>query len=51
MINLRCREEKALEAVKELQEKLEDSWEGMKDLETELLVIRKNYGDILDKNE
>lgn len=23
----------------------------MKDLETELLVIRKNYGDMLEKNE
>lgn len=24
---------------------------NQKDLETELLVIRKNYGDVLDKNE
>ena len=51
IINLRCKQEKALETVKEIQEKFEVALEDKKDIETELLVIRTNYSDLVEKNE
>ena len=51
IINLRCRQEKALETVSEIQEKFEVALEDKKDIETELLVIRTNYADLVEKNE
>lgn len=51
LINLQAREQKALEVISELQDELEKCKEENSEMETELIVIRKNYSNLNEKND
>lgn len=51
LLNLQIKEEKALNLISDLREKLRLLIEDKKDLETEFLVLKKNYiGNNIFKN-
>lgn len=46
-----AKEQKAMEIIQELQEKLETALEDKKDLETEFVVLRKNFSSVIEEKE
>lgn len=51
LINLQAREQKALEVISNLTNELDKCQEEKNELETELVVIRKNYSNLNGKND